>query len=729
MVRNYFTAGVSTLFEGDRFYHLEWPAMTVIPGSAGTIKELGLNTTNKEFAEVEAACVNPLDTDVVWFFCKDEVVDFRVSEKRPISFLTAFDGGEPAIPDLDASKIVTRQKIKDHEIFRVLPPAFHSGITTILALGPSATVPSPLTPTTTTPKVTVVYPQTSALPNNVMCMSEGDSVDLELTMTFASPGSYVITFSIDTEKPQTEVGNGGWTLGLTTENATTPRTMLVVKATNDQKEVKVTASIQAKSAKLPWKRANLKVALGAATIHALEVQLFGGDSPDTLSPYLCVFSAQSVVYLSMVSLTKALASEAYNHEWPDLRCALNGAGKSSDLYYTIRGEKMTTSKLRGNVTTAVELPEGFKKFTPVDGRPGSSTVRAAVPLKIEKRPPTPISAATRSKNAWNEALGVSLPESIVAIPRKRDASLDRSLREWLSEKREVLAADGKTRTTVGTLPPCSMKTPPAQTGLVERMKLFVERLTTNGDLPDFLRTFVAVLARDGQYELVYYAMPDFISVGNETYFVRLPLTARGAQKVLERYNKKGCRLLQPTAKMTAQIFAQDGTQRLVYHGLGDDSISTEYMHRHNALIEAHRIRNGHVLGELTSGHRKEIVVSEGIPRDSKGTVWWGGVYSWSTPDKPTVAENNALAHTKSSDAQDHDEYAQAQRLVHRDAWLRDTSAPKSPWTKVDLESILKDGSKFKILTDTVFTKAVRYPGDLDEVDKIWTPGNLQKNHR
>lgn len=98
---------VGTFFRGAEYKHFDWDRLDLLEG--GTIAQLGLS-----LAQIDAACVNPLDWDHVWFFYQDEVADYRADER----------------------KTTHQRKIAAHPVFRVLPPEFHAGVTAVITGDP-----------------------------------------------------------------------------------------------------------------------------------------------------------------------------------------------------------------------------------------------------------------------------------------------------------------------------------------------------------------------------------------------------------------------------------------------------------------------------------------------------------------------------------------------------------------------------------------------------------------
>lgn len=139
----------------------------------------------------------------------------------------------------------------------------------------------------------------------------------------------------------------------------------------------------------------------------------------------------------------------------------------------------------------------------------------------------------------------------------------------------------------------------------------------SGNIPPFLRKFVpvhtSITDSNGKtIKATYYVSPDYLSIGNEKDFARIPLTPITAQQIADSVH---CFL--PTRKMVNDIYAQaavklDPVPLFAYR----DSAITFW--HHHLIIEGQRQnRKG-----LIAGIKKDVVISSRIV---KGYV---GIYGW-----------------------------------------------------------------------------------------------------
>jgi hypothetical protein len=130
----------------------------------------------------------------------------------------------------------------------------------------------------------------------------------------------------------------------------------------------------------------------------------------------------------------------------------------------------------------------------------------------------------------------------------------------------------------------------------------------HGNLPSFLRNLrpvdVATRASDGQeHRGRFWIMPDYLAIGADDDFVRIPMSPITAQFVADKF---GCLL--PTRKMVDEIYRQSQI-RLPPEPLpaGPRMTSSEYYWNHNEII-AQQLGGGPP-GELVSGHKKDVVIT------------------------------------------------------------------------------------------------------------------------
>ena len=136
------------------------------------------------------------------------------------------------------------------------------------------------------------------------------------------------------------------------------------------------------------------------------------------------------------------------------------------------------------------------------------------------------------------------------------------------------------------------------------------REISSGNFPDFLRKFktvpIAGPMKGGGKEVTatIEVMPDYIAIGSDSDFVRIPMTPQTAQQIADQF---GCTL--PTRKMVDAI-DRVAEVRLAPHPMTVDREAVATFAEHNAIIE--KQRGDKPLGLLVIGSKKDIVLTPRI---------------------------------------------------------------------------------------------------------------------
>lgn len=154
----------------------------------------------------------------------------------------------------------------------------------------------------------------------------------------------------------------------------------------------------------------------------------------------------------------------------------------------------------------------------------------------------------------------------------------------------------------------------------ERDSLAVQEILS-GNIPSFLKHFVPVHSQikdsTGKiHQAVFFVMPDYLSIGTDEDWARVPLTPMAAQKIADSFH---CFL--PTRKMVDLIY-QQATVKLEpvpMYAFRDSSVT---MWQHHLIIEGQRKgRKG-----LIAGIKKDLVISGKILTDAKPNR--EAIYGW-----------------------------------------------------------------------------------------------------
>jgi hypothetical protein len=144
-----------------------------------------------------------------------------------------------------------------------------------------------------------------------------------------------------------------------------------------------------------------------------------------------------------------------------------------------------------------------------------------------------------------------------------------------------------------------------------------------GNVPPFLLELKPVrlssIGRRGErHEAIIFVMPDYLAVGTNDDFLRVPLGLDAATRVARQFG-----FTLPTRKMVDIIYEQSSL-KLTPQPMkaGPRMSSTAYYVEHQRRIEAQR--KGRPLGELVSGHKKDLVLTKRL-LTRRGRV---AIYGW-----------------------------------------------------------------------------------------------------
>lgn len=189
-----------------------------------------------------------------------------------------------------------------------------------------------------------------------------------------------------------------------------------------------------------------------------------------------------------------------------------------------------------------------------------------------------------------------------------------------------------------------------------------------GNFPDFLRKLVNITISEKGNTLIYKVMPDFLSIGSDQDYQRIPLTAPSAQKIADAFN---CVL--PTPKMSDQIWknatklppkplsGMTSTIRDKTYSpesfVAQKMIDMDSVQYHNSIVNKQLVNVEP--GQLIAGHLKDIVISDQLINKKRL-----GLHGLHTLDGKPIQEGALSAHNDT-----HFEYAMGTRLVDRQAML------------------------------------------------------------
>lgn len=161
----------------------------------------------------------------------------------------------------------------------------------------------------------------------------------------------------------------------------------------------------------------------------------------------------------------------------------------------------------------------------------------------------------------------------------------------------------------------------------------VAREVLAGNVPDFERRLVAVALEatspsGRSLHGTVFVLPDYLAIGTDEDFVRIPLTIRMARGIA-----RDLRCVLPTPHLVDRIheaaIVKLTSPRL---GPGDRMGTMDYFARHNALIEARRDAVDVAVGRLVSGPKKDLVITRRMLEIPGRTA----IYGWFSGDGEAI---------------------------------------------------------------------------------------------
>lgn len=176
-----------------------------------------------------------------------------------------------------------------------------------------------------------------------------------------------------------------------------------------------------------------------------------------------------------------------------------------------------------------------------------------------------------------------------------------------------------------------------------------------GNMPQFLRHLVPITlespatSSEGAHRITVCVLPDYLAVGTNKDFMYVPMGLEAALDIARRF---GFDL--PTPKLVDAIY-EDAVVKLKPQPLpaGDQMRSTAYVVHHNELIQEQRSALDAPLGELTAGHKKDLVLTNRL-WEFPGRV---AIYGWHKADHEPIQPLSTFHGARYSD------YSHGVRLV------------------------------------------------------------------
>jgi len=203
-----------------------------------------------------------------------------------------------------------------------------------------------------------------------------------------------------------------------------------------------------------------------------------------------------------------------------------------------------------------------------------------------------------------------------------------------------------------------------------------------GNLPRFLRWLKPVelrqtLADGRKIGATICVMPDYLAVGDDRDFLRIPMNLHTAASVADHLG-----FVLPTRKMVDAIYRQADVQvRPQPMRPGPQMTSTAYYVRHNQSVAEQIGALNPPLGALISGNKKDVVVSNRLATHP-GRI---AIYGWHNPDGKPIQPLSTVHGAGYAD------YSHGVRLVSETVYI--DGKPRS------IRSVLQDPQLANVLSD------------------------------
>jgi hypothetical protein len=152
----------------------------------------------------------------------------------------------------------------------------------------------------------------------------------------------------------------------------------------------------------------------------------------------------------------------------------------------------------------------------------------------------------------------------------------------------------------------------------------------SGNIPDFLRNTITLNGEFSDsagiiHNVIYEAMPDYLAVGNDTDFCRIPMSPQTAQKLATMF---GASLV--TSKISDHIYAMADIKLTPFNYIpvANANELVSKFEEHNAQIERQFANVSGVRGKLVAGIKKDVILSSVIADKPTKVV----IYGWHKPD-------------------------------------------------------------------------------------------------
>jgi hypothetical protein len=164
----------------------------------------------------------------------------------------------------------------------------------------------------------------------------------------------------------------------------------------------------------------------------------------------------------------------------------------------------------------------------------------------------------------------------------------------------------------------------------------IRRELLAGNIPDFLRRLRTVTASSTDsmgtpHEIVYEVMPDYLAIGSDADYVRIPMNPYTAQAFCDAFG-----FVMPTRKMVDDIW-KASTLHLDPRPLTVEREAPRTFTQHHRIIEEQLATAGRERGVFVAGIKKDVVLSNRLLERANRVAIYGWHYLDGRPIQPVYA--------------------------------------------------------------------------------------------
>jgi hypothetical protein len=199
-----------------------------------------------------------------------------------------------------------------------------------------------------------------------------------------------------------------------------------------------------------------------------------------------------------------------------------------------------------------------------------------------------------------------------------------------------------------------------------------------GNIPNFLRAFrtITVKGKDAagkEHTATVEVMPDYLAVGSDADFVRVPMTPMTAARIADGF---GCAL--PTRKVVDEAYSAAAIKLEPLPLTERREAAATFLLHHNLIEEQ---RGGRKLGELVAGTKKDVVVTNRLTEKPDRVA----IYGWHKLDGKPI-QPLSIVHVNS-----YVDYSHGVRLMKRSVTVDGRTR--------DVRHVLYDPALCRLLSD------------------------------